>query len=441
VQRKRGQSAARMGIAPTILPGMILVCCSSVPIWAQERPDGFYLTSPLSISSGYDSGFIADSRTLDDTVTLLTGPTFDWIRTTHRTDFSLDYQPEAELFANHSYLDGWNHSSTMRFTRRVNSRISVSAGNSFLSTMDSSRQLQNSLLLLPLGRFLQNTFYAALDYRLNHATKLTFRADNAITTMALPGALKGRLDEVTTAGTATLDRSLTSRQTLSGSYSFLHVDPLHPEAGGSATNVNLLILGYAYQIDPTLLVRLTAGYVEGSESAFMGSAAVEKQFGGVWMAAGYQRYLGFFGALAPAGGASAGVVPFANGITPSSVYQVFSVRASGQVTKRVGLEAIGQKALSGVNGQGTGVRSLIGHLRVSYRLTDRFALFATVEHYGQNINEFSDQGLSRDRYFGGIEIVLSRPPERNDVKKQHHQAQDSDELNPGELQPPEENQE
>jgi hypothetical protein len=442
VQREWRRSAVRMRITPTILPGMVLAYCSAVPAWAQEKPDGFYLTSPLSISSGYDSGFVADSRTLSDSVTLLTGPTFDWITTTHRTEFSLDYQPEAELFTNHSSLDGWNHSSTMRFSRRINSRISVNAGNSFLSTMDSSRQLQNRLLLLPLGRFLQNTFYAALDYRLNHATKLTFRADNAITTMDLPGALKGRLDEVTTAGTATLDRSLTARQTLSGSYSFLHVAPLHPEAGGSATNVNLLILGYAYQIEPTLLVRLTAGDVEGSESAFMGSAALEKQWGGVWLAAGYQRYLGFFGALAPAGGPSAGTVPFANGITPSSVYQVFSVRASGQLTKRVGLEAIGQKALSGINDQGNGVRSLIGHLRVSYRLTDRFVLFATAEHYGQNINEFSEQGLSRDRYFGGIEIVLSRPPERNDVRNQHRQApQDSDELKPGELQPPEENQE
>src|ERR1700683_3286072 len=264
---RRKEGLAKMRIGRAILPMLAFAWFSEVPGWAQERPNGFYLTSPLSVSAGYDSGFVANSQTLDDEVTLLTGPTFDWIRSTHRTEFSLDYQPQAELFANHSYLDGSNHTSTMRFSRRMNSRITVDAGNSFLSTVDSSLQLQNSLLLLPLGRFTQNSFYTDLGYRLDHATKLTFRFDNAITTMDLPAALKGRLNEVTTAGTITLDRSLTSRQTLSGSYSFLHVDPLHPEAGGSATNVNLLILGYTYQIDPTLLVRLTAGYVEGSESA------------------------------------------------------------------------------------------------------------------------------------------------------------------------------
>jgi hypothetical protein len=420
----------------TILPGLVLTCCSAVSGWAQEKPNGFYLTSPLSLSAGYDSGFVAGSRPVDDSVTLLTGPTFDWIRSTHRTEFSLDYQPEAELFTNHSYLDGWNHSSVMRFTNRINSRMSLDAGNSFLSTMDSSRQLQNSLLLLPLGRFLQNTVYVDFGYRLNNATKLTFRFDNAITTMDLPGALKGRLDTVATAGTVTLDRSLTSRQTISGSYSFLHVDPVHPETAGSPTNVDLLIVGYAYQIHPTLLLRFTAGGVEGSETAFNGSAAVEKQWGSMWLAAGYQRYLGFFGTLAPIGGPSAGLIPFANGITPSSVYQVFSVRGFGQLTKRVGLEAIGQKALNGANDQGTGVRSLIGHLRMNYKLTDRFVLFALAEHYGQNINEFSDQGLSRNRYFGGVEIVISRPPERDDVRNRHRQApQDSRDLKRDELAP------
>src|ERR1700733_9110180 len=184
--RAREERMTQVRIESTILPMLTLAWLSAAPDWAQERPNGFYLTSPLSVSAGYDSGFVANSQTLDDTVTLLTGPTFDWIRSTHRTEFSLDYQPQAELFANHSYLDEWNHTSTMRFSRRMNSRITVDAGNSFLSTMDSSLQLQNSLLLLPLGRFTQNSFYADLGYRLDYATKLTFRFDNAITTMDLP---------------------------------------------------------------------------------------------------------------------------------------------------------------------------------------------------------------------------------------------------------------
>jgi hypothetical protein len=103
------------------------------------------------------------------------------------------------------------------------------------------------------------------------------------------------------------------------------------------------------------------------------------------------------------------------------------------------MEVVGQKALNGVNNQGVGVRSLIGHLRMSYKLTDRFVLFAQAEHYGQNINEFSDQGLSRNRYFGGVEIQIARPPDRDNVRNQHGKApQGSGGVTPDELPPPEE---
>lgn len=401
----------------------------------QERPNGFYLTTPLGISSGYDSQFLAGNRTLDDDITILEGPTVSWYRSTHRSLFMIDYQPEGEMFANHSYLDGWNHASTMRFSYQLNSRWSFDAGNSFLSTIDSSRQLQNSLLLLPVGRFTQNTFYGQFRYRLDSATRLTFRVDNAVTTMELPAPTTGRLDEVTTAGTATIDRSITTRQTLSGNYSFLHVSPLHPELAGSATNVHLFIAGYAYQVTPTVLIRATAGGVAGSESAFNGSAAVEKQLGGLWLAAGYQRYIGFFGGFNPVGGPTAGQIPFANGLTPNSVYQVFSFRAAGQLTRRVGIEAIGQKALNGKNDAGVGVHSLIGQLRVSYKLNRRFALFARAEHYGQNINEFSGLPLDRNRYVAGLEIMLSEPPvtEKRD-RRRNGAAEPEDSKSPDQVE-------
>ena len=66
---------------------------------AQDRQNGFYLTSPLSLSSGYDQGFIVGSTALNDSVTILTAPTFNWVQSTHRTDFSIDYEPEFDFFA------------------------------------------------------------------------------------------------------------------------------------------------------------------------------------------------------------------------------------------------------------------------------------------------------------------------------------------------------
>jgi hypothetical protein len=260
-----------------------------------------------------------------------------------------------------------------------------------------------------------------MRYRINTATKLTFRIDNAVTTMDLKGALKNRLDEVGTAGTVTLDRVLTSRQTFSADYSFLHVDPLNRQTGGGSTNVNLLILSYAYQINPTLLVRGAAGGFAGSEAAFNGSVAVEKQWREMWFAAGYQRYLGFFGGLDTLRGPS-DLIQFAGGVNSTSVYQVFSLRASGQLSRRVGMEAAAQKAFSSIDARGLRVRSLIGQIRLSYKLNRRFALFALAEHFGQNVNQFSDQPLNRNRYMGGVEMVLSKPPEREGARDRRGSA-------------------
>jgi hypothetical protein len=138
-----------------ILPGIVLALHTVVPARAQ-RPDGFQLTSPLSLSAGYDENFAVGAQTLSDTVTLLTLPTLSWTKNTHRTNFSIDYEPEFELFSQHQDLNAWNQSATLRVTHRINGRLTFEAGDSFLSTMDPSRSLVDSLPLLPRGRFRQN---------------------------------------------------------------------------------------------------------------------------------------------------------------------------------------------------------------------------------------------------------------------------------------------
>lgn len=416
--------------------GLFLLSLAAGVIQAQTHPDGFFLNTPLSLSEGYDSGFAVGSRAVDDDVTLITGPTLAWFTSTHRSDFSIDYQPEIELFAIHPGFDAWNHQATLRFSHRINSRWSMDVGDYFLSTMDPTRKLENSLVLLPRGRFNQNALFADLVYRLNGTTKLTFRFDNALTIMDLPEVL-GRLDNLTVAGTVTADKTFSSRHALTGTYSFLHVTPLSPATSGSAANVNLIILGYTFTVNPGLVFRVTGGQVEGfAQSAFNGSADIEKKLGGVWVGGGYQRYLGFFGGFTPVAGVTVGPTTgftpvgnvangqpgFASGVTPGSVYQVIALRASGQATRRISLKAEAQKALSGTDAAGTGIRSLIldGHL--SYKLNERLAFFAQLDHYAQNINPFFGEPISRNRYFGGIEITLLRPQEEDRGRYRHGKA-------------------
>ena len=128
--------------------------------------------------------------------------------------------------------------------------------------------------------------------------------------------------------------------------------------------------------------------------------------------AGYQRYLSFFGGFAPSGG-GAGTVTFGNGLLPNSVFQAVSVRVRGKLTKRVGVDFNGQRGRTSLGDRS--FKGLIAQSRVDYKLSDRFIVFARVEYYGQNLNQFSGTPLSRRRYFGGLEIALSRPPETEET--------------------------
>jgi hypothetical protein len=162
---------------------------------------------------------------------------------------------------------------------------------------------------------------------------------------------------------------------------------------------------------------------------------VEKRFGGLWLAAGYQRYVSFFANFGSIGVPQTTAGPFAQGITPSSTYQVGSFRAWGQLSKRVGLHVVVQRALSGVNAQGVSVRNMVAQLRTDYALTDRVALFINLERYSQNTNEFSPFPDSRSRYFAGVEYVLSRPPlTENGPHRRGKAAQESVEVVPPEEQ-------
>ena len=61
-----------------LLGGMLAFGAVGAGQEQEKRPNGFYLTSPLGLSSGYDDNFVVNGRALDDTVSILTGPTAAW---------------------------------------------------------------------------------------------------------------------------------------------------------------------------------------------------------------------------------------------------------------------------------------------------------------------------------------------------------------------------
>jgi hypothetical protein len=247
---------------------------------------------------------------------------------------------------------------------------------------------------------------------------LTFRFDGAVNTMQLPEPLTRQLDHASNAGSVTLDRSLTSAQTVSVTYSFLHFTPFNPEISGNPTNVQIVNGVYTYNFSDDFVLRAAGGYVGGPQNAVTGGVTAEKTFGQLWTAVGYQRYVGFFGGLNPVIGPQASEPQFAGGVSPNSVYQVFSFRAKGQVWKKFWLEAGGQKATTSATDVTKGIHSLIGNLRMDYRLSDRVSLFARADYYGQDVNRFVNSPLSERRFYIGIDVNVAHyyRPAANTVK-------------------------
>ena len=58
---------------------------------AQTRSNGFFLTTPLMVGGGYEQNLFTGASQLDDTAAILTGPTMEWIRDTHRMDFFVNF--------------------------------------------------------------------------------------------------------------------------------------------------------------------------------------------------------------------------------------------------------------------------------------------------------------------------------------------------------------
>jgi hypothetical protein len=78
----------------------------------------------------------------------------------------------------------------------------------------------------------------------------------------------------------------------------------------------------------------------------------------------------------------------------------------GDVTRHVGV-VVGFSGSRSLTGPGTkDLKSLVGQVRIDYKLNDHLVLFTSAEAYRQNSNSLVVAGINRSRYFGGLEVVL-----------------------------------
>lgn len=417
---------------------LILALLVAIPAQAQQSA-GFYLTSPLGVSAGRDSKFLSGFEERDDTVFMILPPTFSFIKLVPRGEFSLSYQPEFELFAENRDLNAWNHLGGVHFTYRIAPRLKLMAGDVFLATEDPTRWLADSFFLLPRTTYRENALFFNLDYELTPLTTLTFRFDNTITTTSLPGGGRvGLFDQVGNSFTAGVARRLTPRQRLRATYSFLKFTPLDKEDELLRTIASLtgpthnVSLAYTFDYNPGLSFRIASGIVRAGAISYLIATEVEKRIGLLRLTASYNRYLSFFRGPRPRL-ALPGEGQFASGLLPNTLFQALRVTLRGQLTSRIGIEfrALGSRNSSELTERD--IESLLGRLRLDYRLSDRLVAFANFEFYGQNLNELVTIPMARKRFFGGIEIVISRSPSPLEIPRRREEERERAEEEPGAL--------
>lgn len=405
-----------------ILTGVAALLLCLTQAQPQERPVSFYLTSPLNLQSGFDSGVPDGNRKVNSPSTILTLPTFSMMRTTPRTDFSIFYQPEFQMFSSEQRLDTWNHNAGLRWETDFSPRWSFTANDTFSANHDYGERFQSSFLL-PLGPYKENGLYTSLNFDLTPETKIKFRYENAFVDfrsqdLSTP-LFFSRMGN--TFG-ATVERQMTPKGKLSVSYNYLLsttfdkydatgnlILPFDPTHYVGAT--------YSYDATKSVLLEFTGGYVHNPQNSYVVGGVIEKHLPKMIVAGGFNRYLTFLGSPTAASIGTPVDLTLARELPPNSITNTVSFRMSGYFTEHWGIETL--IMASRTNGDHLqALRSAMGGLRVNYRISDHVVAFTSFDLYRQNANAILPVAISRGRYYGGIEYTFSPTPDEINRRKE-----------------------
>ncbi len=390
---------------------VLLLLCAAAG-WAQQNSfPNFYFTTPLNIHSGRDFGVLDGTRKVDDTVVLLTGPTFTLWKPAPRGDFSLTYEPQFEFFTHYGDLSSWNHQAALKWRYKMTPRLSIDVGDQFVATRDNSLRF-NSTFLLPRGPYRENAAYLRVNYDWSPTTRITAHFDNAFVSFREDHVARPLFfSRLTNSYGFTVEHRPNSKLKLTGDYSYVraHSFDKYDRSG-------FLVAPYApshaaaftcdYNLTPRLLLEVSGGYVRNRINSYVASGLVERRFRRVAIGGGFSRYLSYLGSPATPGiQVSSGVV-LGHSLPPNTISDTGSFRVKGDLSNRVGLELmlVGTRT-TGVKDKN--LKGMLARVQVSYKLADHVALFWRGQFLGQNANELIPTAISRKGVFGGIEYTFS----------------------------------
>jgi hypothetical protein len=434
---------------------LMLLVCLFVPALAfaqqaQTGLNGVSFIAPLQISGGTDHNFLVDRTNpnerllvlslppsvqtaapnikplrLDDQVFTIVLPKIGLQHDSKRHEFFASYVPEFELFKNNTDQNAMGQEATATFTYFLSRNIQISAGDSYRSSHDPARTLDNVMLLLPRSPYHENDFRAGMEFIVNPITAFGVRYDNDRANFGQTDPFQARILDSESSGYSVFGTRMLSRtQRLRATYSIFKIQPLNPHAKfedqvdahySFEHPIHSGTLEYRLALNPNTILTLSGGAIgldNGMNYTFRIGA--DKRLGTYfWLSGGFSRALSF---------ATGSTTGFAQGLGSNGFFDVYTVRFKGQPTRKIGVLFDTTLSRDASGKVVTGSKSFMGRARLDYRVSDREVLFSSFESFEQNQNAYVRAPLSRNRFMVGIEISLSSETDR----RLNHSNQDAD---------------
>jgi hypothetical protein len=424
---------------------LLLLVCLLFPAGAfaqqaQTGVNGFSFIAPLQVESGVDHNFLVDRtnpnerllvlslppsvqlaapnikpQQLTDNVLTITAPKMAFQNDGKRHEFLATWAPEAELFEHNSDQRALNHRASGTFTYFFARNLEASVGDSYISSHDPARTLDNVFLLLPRSEYTENDIRATVEYQPNSRTSLGVRYDNSHTNFGQTDPFQTHILDSLSQGYSFIGARMLSRtQRIRFTYSIFTITPINPHSTGEdqvSTNSPLQqpihsgIVEYRLGLNPTTVLNFTGGLVKmptGSVNYTFGINGDKRIGTYFWVSGGYSRALAF----------QTGSTAFASGLDSNSFFEVYTARFRGQPTRRTGVLLDMTMSREVASPLVASVMGFMGRLRFDYRVSDRDVLFASIESFEQNENAYVQAPLSRNRFMVGIQVSLSSETDR-----------------------------
>jgi hypothetical protein len=423
---------------------LVLVLCLfsfSLPLFAQQGTvgiSGFSFVAPLKVGVGTDNNFLLDRtlpperlfdlslppsiqplapgtfpKRLDDNVMTMTLPKLAFQSYSRRHELVMTYAPELEMFRANKDQNTWNHEALVTFTYHISRSVQVSAGDSYLTSRDPSRSLENVFLLLPLSQYEQNGIRGEVNVQTSGVTGFQVRYDSTRSTFGQNGVIDpftARVLDTSAHGVNfTMTHLVNRTQRLRAKVSFYRFNPINQAGAVITSRDQSLIRGlevqYRMHPNPSTYMMFTGGVSQiASRLQYTLGLTGDRRIGNnFWLGGGFTRSLAF---------TSLGPTFFANGLNPAGFYDALFITARAELTRRSSIEMKATAARAAASVLALANQSLIGTGRFDYRLNDRTVWFTSFQTFQQNRNEYVRSALSRNRFTVGVEISFSSDRDR-----------------------------